>query len=229
MPRAPFTLGMAVLAAAAALGAPRLGPFPEEGATEEGATNAAAEARAPSPSADVARESGVSVAVVLDLSCSMSAPVKARRAQLAAAQLAGDLRMGDGFAVVGFRDHSEVILSIDDEVYPLDVQRRLENLYPGGGSNLYAGLIRASYEVQRRSGRQHLIVLTDSPPNTGVTEQAYLLDAVRRLRASGLTISVVDLDERDPELAALAEAGGGRYTSLGGDVDRGLEGLYELM
>ncbi|HEX6004217.1 MAG TPA: VWA domain-containing protein [Burkholderiales bacterium] len=156
----------------------------------------------------------VAVVFVLDRSGSMSAASHgeekiaiAKNAALASIDL---LKRVDRVAVLAFDSEREWIVPPTEAGMREEIVRKLRDLQPGGGTDIY-GALEEAYRVMRqeRATVKHLIVLSD-----GLAEGEADFDALSaRIAADGITISTVAMGgDADLQLMArIAALGKGRY------------------
>jgi Ca-activated chloride channel homolog len=169
--------------------------------------------------ANAAREP-VQLAVVMDTSASMAVGGKMADARSAAVALAGAMTRDDRFSLTLVADDAIVAVPMGPVDHPERVGAALADIYPGGGSNLYAGLHRGMNELRAGSpassddGVRRLILLSDGRPNVGIVDEGALLDLAAELNADGASLSTVGigLDYDHGLLQRLADRGGGTYT-----------------
>lgn len=173
----------------------------------------------------------VDLAVVLDASGSMSARGKIDYAKRAAKLLANHMEPDDSYALVVFNDDARTIVpataTSPDRVGT--IERAIDRIYEGGGTNLYAGMDRGAREVQSAlaSGDVgRVIVLSDGNANVGVTDGSAMARFAADLVSGGVTLSTIGLglDYNEDLLAQLADMGGGSYDFV--DDPRELEAVF---
>ena len=254
MQRWHLTVGLSAAALAAAALAPRLAPSlpvpepaPEAQAISSGALHVdvgldvtalpnhgvaerflVVHVWAPDGTAASTRQA-VDVGVVLDTSGSMAVQGKMDFAKHAARQVPERMHATDSFALVTFSDHARVVLPATRNPDPAAVALALDQIYEGGGTNLYAGLELGAEQV-RRSGHAarvgRVVILSDGKANAGVVEPAAFTQYAARLTEQGVTVSTVGLglDFNEDLLASIADVGGGSYRFA--DVPSELDHLF---
>lgn len=171
----------------------------------------------------------VDLAVVLDASGSMSARGKFDYAKRAAKLLVGLMEPTDTYTLITFEDDATAVVPATRVHDPAVIQRAIDGIYEGGGTNLYAGLDRATKELEntRNEGAvRRMVVLSDGHANVGITDPTALTGYAARLAASGITVSTVGLglDYNEDLLAQMSDLGGGSYDFV--DDPRELEGVF---
>jgi Ca-activated chloride channel family protein len=163
-----------------------------------------------------AERAPVNVAVVMDASGSMSAAGKIGYAKDAAKAVVAAMEPGDTFSLVTFNDDARVVIPATDAAERAHLDRQIDRVYEGGGTNLYAGMSLGDREVQRvqdpgEIGR--LVVLSDGNANVGVTEPDMLARFASDASAHGVAVSAMGLgvDYNEDLLARIADTGGGTY------------------
>lgn len=118
------------------------------------------------------------------------------------------LRERDTIGVVAFDGSSHWVLDPQRDATSDAVQSALAPVAPEGGTNVRTGLQAAEKGLSETDARiKHIILLTDGWSTGGDN-----LDIAERLRANGITLSVVAAGGGSAEyLQRLAEAGGGRF------------------
>lgn len=164
----------------------------------------------------VASRPPLNLGLVLDVSGSMSAPGKLaylkRAAELAVRSLAED----DFLAVVTFATEASVLLSSQPFPGRRTLLHRLDMLEARGRTNLGAGIEEGLAQLlrdQRPWAASRLVLLTDGIANEGITDAAGLERLAARVRAAGVSLSVIGLG-RDLDgglLRRMAAAGGGNF------------------
>jgi len=157
----------------------------------------------------------VHLSVVMDTSGSMAGQGKMTHARAAAQELVGLLGPEDTFSLVTFDDQAAVRLPARPVTNIPTLQRRIQGIQTGGGTNLYDGVASGLGEVltDPREGVRRVVVLSDGKANIGVTDASSLRRQAGSMVAEGVTISAIGLgvDYNEDLLAAMADAGGGAY------------------
>ncbi len=177
----------------------------------------------------------VSLALVFDTSGSMMEDDRIAQARDAAQAVVSRLSPQDALALVTFDDQAWVRIPRTAALDPALFRQTIAGLMPGGGTNLYDGLVRGLDEVSKggRSGARRVILLSDGEANIGVTEPARIVDAAAARVAEGVTVSAlgVGLDFNEDLLADLTDASGGswRFADQPGAISALLEGELDRM
>jgi Ca-activated chloride channel family protein len=158
--------------------------------------------------ASVSRELPIDLVLALDV----SGGTKERVALMSQAlvEISDLLARGDRIAVVTFADAARTALSLDGA---------RGEIATGAGVNVAAGLEEAASEL-RRSPRPHaarrIVLVTDGKPSQGVTSLEGLRAVAARLAGEGISVSTLGLGLGFDSalLAAISEAGGGRYNHV---------------
>ena len=162
---------------------------------------------------DVDADVPVHLSLVVDTSGSMSGE-KLSDAKVAAAALVGDLEPGDSVSLVGFSEGAEVHQSrttIFEQGSTLDGIWRLS---AGGNTNMQAGLHAGMAQLRHTErGSRRLVLLGDGHATVGATDTVGLASIAADARELGITVSALGLglDFDLDTMAAVADAGGGRY------------------
>ncbi len=169
------------------------------------------EVSAPELPGDVRRP--VHVSVVMDVSGSMAGRGKIDHARTAAAELAGLMGPEDSFSLVTFSDRANVRVPLGGIT---DAGLRLiRSIEPGGGTNLYDGLQQGLDELDAPdlAGVKRVVLLSDGIANIGVTDPDTLARTAGSQVRDGISVSALGLglDYNEDLLAAMSDAGGGKY------------------
>jgi len=158
----------------------------------------------------------MNIALVIDKSGSMAEAGKMRYVKKAAREMLDRLDYGDRFSIVAYDDDVQVLVrseSLEDRRY---ARNMIDRLYPGGSTNLGAGLLEGYEQVRKHfisGGINRVLLLSDGLANRGVTSPWELSRIVDREsgRGASLTTFGVGLDFNEDLLASLAESGRGTY------------------
>jgi len=175
-----------------------------------------------------AEESGnrvpVDLALVLDVSGSMSGAGKIEQARRAAHAVMESLGAEDRVALVSFEDRARRLSALGRP--GVGLQSLVDGLSPGGGTNLSDGLLTGFDALGDASdGRvRKVLLMTDGQANQGVTSPEALAQLTRQ---PGLTVSTVGVgyDYNERLLASMADAGGGGYHYV--DANSSLATVFE--
>jgi len=155
----------------------------------------------------------MALVLVIDSSGSMGSPM-ARDDQMAFAKraaqgLVGSLRRDDELGVVAFSDIPQWIVPLKPLTDPTAAMQRIEEIMPGGGTNMYPALESAFEALLRsRAAVKHILVLTDGHSSGG--NFLGLTDRMQRSRVSLATVGVGNGAD-GKLLSGMAERAGGRY------------------
>ena len=152
----------------------------------------------------------LNLALVIDRSTSMRG-ARIDNVKLAARELVDSLQEHDRLALVAFSDRAEVIAPSTEATDKRLLVSAISRLVPGGGTEIYQGLLAGMHEVRRHVSKQsinHVILLTDG--RTYGDEESALAEA-RMASAAGIGISALGIGEdwNDLFLDALAHHGNG--------------------
>ena len=167
--------------------------------------------------------------VVLDRSGSMSGANKMPYAKAAIRDLLSRLQSNDRFALVSFSNNAVV----HSPLVAVDADRReqltamVNNIHPGGGTNMSAGLQSAVRLLTDHSqvNATKVILLSDGQANQGITDITGLSHIVAQLTRKESVLSSIGLglDFNETLMSSLADYGMGQYAYL-----ENLSGLGEI-
>ena len=166
----------------------------------------------------------LNVTLVLDSSGSMREGNRVDIAHAAADSIRRSLRRDDRISVVHFS--REVINNLTVENHApdsRDIRRSIDQLSPGGGTNVQAGLdlgVKIADSMRRRSPNayNYVILMSDGVANVDATNPFAILESVEDMNASNpirlITIGVGIENYNDELLEKLAQHGNGWYRYL---------------
>ncbi len=165
------------------------------------------------------RTTPLNLALVIDRSGSMAGE-KIYQAKRAASELLGRLSDFDRIAIVHYG--SDVRVFTSTQATPgarAAMQRFIDSITEEGGTNIEAGLNAGRLELARHftpNGINRLILMSDGQPTEGATEPNALLQVVRTMHRSGISVSAigVGLDFNEDLMARFANVGAGGYAFL---------------
>jgi len=170
------------------------------------------ELEAPAAATDSVRPQAC-LQVVLDRSGSMSgAPLEGAKKALAA--LVRQLEPTDNFGLVTFDNAAQVVAPAGPLTDKDTVIRQIENVYPGGTTDLSAGYLRGLREIRRvaTAGGTALIV-SDGHVNEGIRGVDEFAAITSKAYADGVVTSTLGYGRGYDEtlLSAIARAGSGNH------------------
>lgn len=178
------------------------------------------------------------VALVLDRSGSMAGDkiIKARAAAKALVQRLADQ---DQLTLITYASDYSLDLPLTQVGGNRErIERIIDQILDGGGTNLSGGLEQGLRALRTRSdlGIKRLILVSDGNANQGITDPATIAEITRTARQEGITVSTlgVGLDFNEDLMTEVAQAGGGGYfyakdgNAIQLALDQELEGLEAL-
>jgi Mg-chelatase subunit ChlD len=139
-----------------------------------------------------------SVALVVDTSGSMAERGKMDQVKAGLREFARNLRQDDEVALVEFNSQAKVLASrrrVGDGRW---LAAAIDELRPGGNTNLHAGLMLGLRELPQDDHGdrpRRVVLLTDGIANRGVTEPAAILADARDYTAQAIDVSTIGVGE----------------------------------
>lgn len=165
---------------------------------------------------DAEERTPVNLALVLDVSGSMSDPQKMPYLKESLSVFLQELRPEDRVGIVAYNDEAFLLRPVDLVGSDPWIRSIIEMLEPGGSTNLHAGLMMGLAEVERtfdlrRNNR--VILLTDGIANVGETDPDRIAADALAYNQRGINVSTIGLglDMNDTLLSTLARQGHGAY------------------
>jgi Ca-activated chloride channel family protein len=160
---------------------------------------------------------------VIDTSGSMDREGRLELVKDALRTLVRSLGQKDTIAVVTFGDDARVVLGPTPASRAQEILGAIEQLRPGGSTNLEAGL-RLGYSLARESrlgdgGTDRIVLASDGVANVGLTDADGILRQIRDDAASGIELVSVGVgmgNYNDALLEQLADQGDGFYAYVNG-------------
>ncbi len=158
----------------------------------------------------------VNLALVIDRSGSMSG-AKIENARRAAMRLVDLLNDDDRISVVHYGTDVNALgglfATAENKV---KLKRYIANISDEGGTNIGDGLAVGQRHIERAKSDfrvNRLLLLSDGQPTVGITSSQGLVNAVRRIRDSGISVTSlgVGADFNEDLMQRLADVGGGSY------------------
>lgn len=163
-----------------------------------------------------AKRAPVNLAVVIDRSGSMSG-AKIENARRAASRLVELLDENDRIAIVHYGTDVEAMNSVfATPENKLRLQRFISNIWDNGGTNIGDGLAAGQRQIDKARSDfkvNRLLLLSDGQPTVGITSSQGLVNVVRRIRESGISVTSLGVgsDFNEDLMQRLADVGGGSY------------------
>src|SRR5262245_24746890 len=160
---------------------------------------------------------------VIDTSGSMEREGRLELVKDSLRTLARSLGPTDSIAVVTFGDDARVVLGPTSARHEDQILGAIEQLHPGGSTNLEAGL-RLGYSLARESlvgdgGIDRVVLASDGVANVGLTDADGILRQIRDDAAGGIELVSVGVgmgNYNDALLEQLADQGDGFYAYVNG-------------
>lgn len=178
----------------------------------------------------------INLSLVLDRSGSMGG-TPLEEAKRAAARLAGYLGDGDRLAVVVFDERVDTIFG-PDAADGEAARHAIEQVYPGGTTNLSGGWLEGRTHVQSGlvDGTNRVVLLTDGQANVGITEPGRLAELARGAQQERVSTTCIGFGPHFNEdlLRAMSDAGTGNFWYIESEdqmtsvFDEEIEGLVSL-
>jgi Ca-activated chloride channel family protein len=158
-----------------------------------------------------------SLTFVIDTSGSMEREGRLELVKDALRLLVDRLGRNDTVAIVTFGDDARVLLEPTRATDANRILAVIEELQPGGSTNLEAGL-RLGYDQARsamtENGIDRVVLASDGVANVGLTDAESILGAIRRDAAAGIELVSIGVgmgNYNDTLLEQLADQGDGFY------------------
>ncbi len=158
----------------------------------------------------------LNLALVIDCSGSMDAPDKMPYVRQSLRVFLQSLAANDRVSIVRYADEATVVTRSREVGDGAWIERAIEQLWPGGSTNLHAGLMAGLEEVNRHYDPHRsnaVILLSDGIANVGVVDPEQIAQDARRYAERGIHLSAIGLgsDFNDALLTELAKQGQGGY------------------
>ena len=154
----------------------------------------------------------INLCLVIDSSGSMSASDKMSRVKESMRRMIEHLRPSDFVSIVTFRDTAEVVCPARRLGGRRRVRAAVEEILPGGSTNLHAGLMLGLKEVQKNfhlGMTNRVILLTDGIANTGIVDPERILRDALVYKDRGTDLSTIGVgQELNRELLKRLARGG---------------------
>ncbi len=172
-----------------------------------------------------AARSAVHLVYLVDTSGSMQSTDKLALAQDGLRLLTKQLRAGDTVALCTYAGEVREVLPPTPAQNTTRILAAIDQLSAGGSTAMASGIDLAYTLAERtlRPGEQsRVIVLSDGDANVGPRSADEILTLIARQRRRGVTLSTVGFGRgnyKDSTMEALADAGDGNYSYIGGPSD----------
>lgn len=158
----------------------------------------------------------LNLVLVLDTSGSMASADKMPYLKESLRVFLQTLRPDDWVGIVTYSDRAWVLRTAQPVEDGIWIAQTVDQLLPGGGTNLYDGLMTGFKEVDRNFDlrrNNRVILLTDGLANVGVTNPGRIAAEALAFSQRGIYLSTIGLgmDMNDPLLSKLARQGNGAY------------------
>ncbi len=166
----------------------------------------------------------INLAFVIDKSGSMDAADKMSRVKQSLKTMFGQLRPDDIVSIVTFDTDADVLLPATRVGDCQQLRRVVDSIYPGGSTNLNAGLMlgyREAMKNYKNSQTNRVILLTDGIANVGTVEPTQIADNSLAYNQEGIDLSTIGVGaELDTDLLrTLAKSGRGLYHFVADNQD----------
>lgn len=158
----------------------------------------------------------LNLSLVIDKSGSMAAEDKMSRVKESLRTMIGQLRENDIVSITVFDNESRVLCSAARVGNGDALKRAIDSIYPGGSTNLHAGLMLGYREAQKnfeRDATNRVILLTDGIANVGTIEPLRIAQESSEYNDQGIDLSTIgvgiDLDRE--LLRTLSKQGRGLF------------------
>jgi Ca-activated chloride channel family protein len=158
----------------------------------------------------------LNLALVIDCSGSMDTPDKMPYVKKSLRVFLQSLAANDRVSIVRYADEAHVVTESREVGDGGWIERAVEQLWPGGSTNLHAGLMAGLREVNRHYDARRnnaVILLSDGIANVGVIDPGAIAAEARSYTERGIHLSAIGLgsDFNDELLSELAKQGQGGY------------------
>ncbi len=166
------------------------------------------------------QRSQAALTFVIDTSGSMEIGGRLEMVKDSLRLLVRNLKPDDRVAIVTFGDDARIVLESMPASRRQDILAAIDELQPGGSTNLEAGL-RMGYDQARASltenGIDRVVLASDGVANVGLTDPVAILDAIDRDAAAGIELVSIGVgmgNYNDVLLEQLADKGKGFYAYI---------------
>ena len=174
------------------------------------------------PSVETAHLPPANLVFLLDVSGSMTPPMKLPLLKKAFALLADQLRPQDRVAIVVYAGAAGVVLPSTPGDQGGEIAAALEKLQAGGSTAGGAG-IKLAYEIARKNhlkgGNNRVILATDGDFNVGASSDAEMVRLIEKERDGGTFLTVLGFGTgnlKDSKMERIANHGNGNFHYIDG-------------
>ena len=169
------------------------------------------------PADDAAREKGVNLVFLIDVSGSMDDPEKLPLLQDSFVDLLEQLGPDDTISIVTYASGEELVLDGVKASEQREIMKAIYGLKASGSTNGERGL-ELAYEIAQKhfveGGVNRIVMASDGDLNVGMTSESDLNDYVAKKRETGIYLSVLGFGSgnyKDTKMETLADNGNGSY------------------
>ena len=159
----------------------------------------------------------LNLAIVIDRSGSMNDPDKMPYVKQSLGIFLRSLNPDDMVSIITYSDNAELVLKTQQVGDGSWIKRVIDNIEPGGSTNLHAGMMLGFREVERNFNihrNNRVMLLTDGIANRGETDPEKIAEDALAYNQKGIYLSTIGLglEFNDALLIKLAKQGEGGYT-----------------
>jgi Mg-chelatase subunit ChlD len=161
----------------------------------------------------------MNLVVVIDRSGSMAGSGKMDFVKQGLKMLVAQMKQDDFLSIVVFDTDAQVLRAAGPVNDVQAVNQLIEQIQPGGGTNLHGGLMLGYQEALKHAGGKmfsKVLLLSDGQTNHGVTDPERIVADSKSFNDKGIALSTIGigLDYNDALMSQLAKTGSGTYHFL---------------